>query len=234
MTQLRDRNVLVTGAASGIGLLLAQRMAERGARTILWDVDAVALESARARVAAAGGAVAAYVCDLSDRESIASTAARVVARHGRVDVLVNNAGIVSGKRLLDLSDAEIERTFAVNTLAPFRTVRAFLPGMLAAGDGHVVTIASAAGIAAAPRLADYSASKAAVTVRRGKAWVMGGLLPSDAESSEARNQARNLLDLRNLVFDGLGNAVVARRSDPGLTPQTAWRQLQGSAVPGMA
>ncbi|HQY28089.1 MAG TPA: SDR family oxidoreductase [Burkholderiaceae bacterium] len=162
MTQLSERNVLVTGAASGIGLLLAERFAARGARTILWDVDAVALEAALARVAAAGGGpAAAYVCDLSDRQSIESTAARVVARHGRVDVLVNNAGIVNGKRLLELSDAEIERTFAVNTLALFRTVRAFLPGMLAAGEGHVVTIASAAGIAAAPRLADYSASKAA-------------------------------------------------------------------------
>ncbi|HLS54926.1 MAG TPA: SDR family oxidoreductase [Zeimonas sp.] len=161
MTDFRDRNVLVTGAASGIGLLMAERIATRGGRLILWDVDAAALETARARVAALGDVLSAHACDLGDRASIEAAAARVVAEHGRVDVLINNAGIVSGKRLLEQSDEAIVETFSVNTLALFRTVRAFLPGMLDARSGHIVTIASASGIAAAPRLTAYSASKAA-------------------------------------------------------------------------
>ena len=102
-----------------------------------------------------------YACNLAERASIEAAAARTLQEHGAVDILINNAGIVDGKRLLEATDAEIERTFAVNTLALFRTVRAFLPGMLAQGAGHIVTIASASGIAAVPRLADYSASKAA-------------------------------------------------------------------------
>jgi all-trans-retinol dehydrogenase (NAD+) len=161
MTDLRDRNVLITGAAQGIGLLVAERIARRGARLILWDLDAVALEAARTRVAAAGGSVVVHALDLADRAALDEAAARTLAECGTVDVLVNNAGIVSGRRLLEQDDAALERTFAVNTLALFRTVRAFLPGMLEAGRGHVVTIASASGIAAVPRLTDYSASKAA-------------------------------------------------------------------------
>jgi all-trans-retinol dehydrogenase (NAD+) len=161
MTDFRDRKVLVTGAGNGIGLLMAERIAMRGGRLILWDVDAIALEKARARVASLGDVLDVHACDLSDRESIEAAAARVIAGHGGVDVLINNAGIVSGKRLLEDSDEAIVKTFSVNTLALFRTVRAFLPGMMDAGSGHIVTIASASGIAAAPRLTVYSASKAA-------------------------------------------------------------------------
>jgi all-trans-retinol dehydrogenase (NAD+) len=79
-----------------------------------------------------------------------------------VDVLVNNAGVVVGKPILDLTPEEIERTFRINALAHFWTIKAFLPGMIAADSGHIVTMASAAGICAVPRLADYSASKAAL------------------------------------------------------------------------
>lgn len=161
MTDLAGRNALITGAASGIGRLMARRVARLGGRVILWDVNAAMLESLVADIAAAGGEAVAYACDLADREAIRETAARVLSERGTVSVLINNAGIVTGKPLLEESDAEIERTFAVNTLAHFRTVRAFLPGMLAQGAGHIVTIASASGIAAVPRLADYSASKAA-------------------------------------------------------------------------
>jgi all-trans-retinol dehydrogenase (NAD+) len=161
MTTIRDSKVLITGAASGIGRLLALRIAKKGGRLILWDVDAAHLAGVADEIAAAGGQASAYACNLAEREAIADAAARTLADHGAVDVLINNAGIVDGKRLLEATDAEIERTFAVNTLAPFRTVRAFLPGMLAQGAGHLVTIASASGIAAVPRLADYSASKAA-------------------------------------------------------------------------
>ena len=161
MTVLRGRKVLITGAAHGIGLLMAERIAARGGHLILWDVDPAALEAACARIAAAGGSAVAYHCDLAERTSIEGAAARVLGQQGRVDVLINNAGVVTGRRLLETDDAAIERTFAVTTLALFRTVRAFLPGMLEAGDGHLVTIASASGIAAVPRLTDYSASKAA-------------------------------------------------------------------------
>jgi all-trans-retinol dehydrogenase (NAD+) len=162
MTELVGKNVLITGAASGIGRLMAIRIAARGARLILWDLSTQRLDGLRAELAAQGAAVQIYGCDLAQREAIQATAALVLQDCGPVDVLINNAGIVNGKSLLDSSDDEIERTLRVNTLAPISTTRAFLPGMLARGAGHVVNIASAAGLAGVPRLADYSASKFAV------------------------------------------------------------------------
>lgn len=162
MTELLGKKVLITGAANGIGRLMATRIAARGAQLILWDVNAPGLDTLRAELLAQGVTVQTYACDLAQRDAINTTVARVLQACGGVDVLINNAGIVNGKSLLDSSDDEIERTFRINTLALFSTTRAFLPGMLARGSGHVVNISSAAGLAGVPRLADYSASKFAV------------------------------------------------------------------------
>jgi all-trans-retinol dehydrogenase (NAD+) len=159
MTDFREKNVLITGAASGIGRLLAEKSAAAGARVILWDIDSEALADAAAEIKGQGHSVALYRCDVSDREEIQATAARVLADCGPVSILVNNAGVVTGKPLLEASDEQIERTLRINALAHFWTVRAFLPAMLEQGSGHVVTVASAAGLVAAPRLSDYCASK---------------------------------------------------------------------------
>ena len=153
------RTVLITGAASGIGRLVAQRVASAGARLILWDVDANGLERTRAELAATGRSVTAYSCNLRDRAAIAATAATTLRDAGPVDILVNNAGVVSGKTLLEAGDDDILRTFDVNTLALFWTTRAFLPAMMQRGSGHIVTIASAAGVVGTSRLVDYCASK---------------------------------------------------------------------------
>lgn len=152
---------MITGAASGLGRLMALRLAEEGADLILWDVDRAGLEAVREEVAGRGGRVAVYACDLTDRAAIQATARRVLDEHGPVHTLINNAGIVSGKPLLDIPDEAIDRTFAVNTLALFWMTRAFLPGMIEQGGGHVVTIASAGGLVGTARMTDYCASKAA-------------------------------------------------------------------------
>lgn len=159
MTDLARKNVLITGAASGIGRLMAEKIASLGARVILWDVSQQGLNELSAELQGRRYTVAAYHCDLADRSAIYATAARVLEEHGPVDVLVNNAGIVSGKPLLEASDEEILHTFSVNTLALFWTTRAFLPAMLKRGSGHIVNIASAAGLVGVPRLTDYTASK---------------------------------------------------------------------------
>lgn len=160
MTTFADKNVLITGSASGIGRLMAQKIAARGANVILWDLNLAGLEELSDQLQQWGYRVATYhQCDLSDREEIADTAQRVLAEHGVVDILINNAGIVSGKPLLELSDEAIERTFDVNALSLFWTTRAFLPGMIAKRSGHIVTIASAGGLIGVPKMTDYSASK---------------------------------------------------------------------------
>ena len=160
MTAIHNKHVLVTGGASGIGRLLVLGCARLGATVTIWDLDAAGAENVALEAAELGAAGArAFVCDVSDREQVYARADEVRAAAGDVDVLVNNAGIVSGRPLLELPDERIEKTFGVNTLALFWTAKAFLPRMKARGSGHIVTVASAAGLIGTARETDYAASK---------------------------------------------------------------------------
>lgn len=159
MTSFANKKVLITGAASGIGRMLAEAAAKRGARPILVDLNEQALKSTEAWLRDAGHECAVFTCDLSQREQIDDLGAAVIAAEGHVDILINNAGIVNGKTLLETTAEDIERTFAVNTLALFHMTRAFLPSMQARQAGHIVTVASAGGIAGTARLVDYCSSK---------------------------------------------------------------------------
>lgn len=159
MTELANKTVLITGAASGLGRMLAEKAARRGARLVLWDVNRDGLETLRAGLTDAGHQAFTYRVDLADGDAIRTAAKRVAQESGPVDVLVNNAGIVSGKPLLEISEEEIRRSFAINTLALFWTTRAFLPAMIERGSGHIVTMASAGGLVGTARLTDYCASK---------------------------------------------------------------------------
>jgi all-trans-retinol dehydrogenase (NAD+) len=161
LTALRASVVLITGAAGGIGRLLALGAAARGATLVLWDRDPAGLERLRAELAAAGrpGPVLCHTLDLADRTAIAAGAQRAIEQLGRIDVLVNNAGVVTGKHLTEASDEDVLLSFAVNALAPIWTTRAFLPRMIDSGRGHVVTISSLAGFVGTSKLVDYCASK---------------------------------------------------------------------------
>lgn len=159
MKDIRGWVALVTGGASGIGKLVAFGLAERGAVVVAWDLDADALGVLEAEAAARSLSVAGMRCDVSRRDAVYAAAKDLEARFGPVDILVDNAGVVSGKPFLETDDERIERTMAVNTMALFWTAKAFLPSMIERNRGHLVTIASAAGIIGVTGLADYSASK---------------------------------------------------------------------------
>ncbi|HAA02038.1 MAG TPA: short-chain dehydrogenase [Syntrophobacteraceae bacterium] len=159
MSEIAGRNLLVTGAASGIGRLLALKAAIAGATVVLWDIDAMGLEKLLTEIQTNGGKAFSYRCDVSTRQEVYRIAEQVRADVGMVDILINNAGVVSGKPLLECTDEQIQRTMDVNITAHFWTVRAFLPGMIQANRGHIVTIASAGGIVGASRMVDYCASK---------------------------------------------------------------------------
>lgn len=152
----------VTGGASGIGKLVAQRLAKLGASVVLIDKDREALDQAVHDVRAAAAAeVFMVVCDLADREATYAAMRHAQDLAGPCTMLINNAGIVTGKRFLDGSDQLQELTMAVNATAHFWTVKSTLPAMLEADHGHIVTIASSAGMLGVAGLADYCASKAA-------------------------------------------------------------------------
>jgi all-trans-retinol dehydrogenase (NAD+) len=160
MTEIAGTHVLVTGGASGIGRLVAQRMAALGGRVSVWDIRPEALDAVVAELEKAGPEPArGFVCDVSRRAEVYRVAGETVAAGGPVDVLVNNAGVVSGRPLLELPDEKIEATFAINALSLFWTTKAFLPAMVERGRGHLVTIASASALIGVAKLSDYAASK---------------------------------------------------------------------------
>jgi all-trans-retinol dehydrogenase (NAD+) len=160
MSEIAGRNVLITGAASGIGRRMAREIAALGGRMVLWDIDSDRLEKVLAELKEDGGYTAhGFRCDVSRRQEVYRRAEESRSAVGPIDILINNAGVVSGRSLLELPDEKIEATFAVNTLALFWTTKAFLPEMVERGSGHIVTIASASGLMGVAKLSDYSASK---------------------------------------------------------------------------
>jgi all-trans-retinol dehydrogenase (NAD+) len=150
--RLSGRTLLVTGGGSGLGRRLALLAAERGATVVVWDLDAGAAQETVDRI---GSGASCRQVDVTDSAAVSEAAAAT----GPVDVLVNCAGVVTGKPLLEASEAGIRRTFEVNALAPYWTTRAFLPGMIGRRSGMVVTVASAAGLVGVARQTDYAASK---------------------------------------------------------------------------
>ncbi|XP_026321213.1 estradiol 17-beta-dehydrogenase 11-like [Hyposmocoma kahamanoa] len=158
---LKGGVALVTGGGGGLGSLIALRLARLGCEIVLWDINKQGLDDAVKLVKGIGGQCHGYVVDLTNREDIYRVAKKVNEEVGRVTILVNNAGVVSGQYLLDTPDHLIQRTFDVNVLSHFWTVKAFLPSMIDHNDGHIVTIASLAGQVGVAKLVDYCASKSA-------------------------------------------------------------------------
>jgi all-trans-retinol dehydrogenase (NAD+) len=159
MKSVKDKIVLITGGTNGIGRIMALDFAERGAKVVVWGRNPEALKEMEEAGRSKGRFIKALGCDVSDRAAVYRAADQVKKEVGPVDILINNAGVVSGATILDTPDEKITSTIAVNTLALFWTTKAFLPDMLARNEGHLVTIASAAGILGVTGLADYSASK---------------------------------------------------------------------------
>lgn len=158
MRTLRDRIVVVTGAAGGVGRALSRRFAAAGARLVLVDCDAAGLrESARAL----GGAVlAAHAVDVAEDGAAGALRDAVLAGPGTAHVLVNNAGLTVHGAFADLTAADIDRVLDVDLRAPLRLTRAFLPLLRAGDEGHVVFVASMAGLQPFPFQSVYSAAKA--------------------------------------------------------------------------
>ena len=161
MEELRDRVAVVTGAASGIGLAVAQAFAAEGMRVVLADLD----EPGAQREADALGAEVALAVgvDVRDPASVEALAAAALDRFGAVHVVVNNAGIVTGGRAWEQSLDDWHRVLDVNLWGVVHGIRTFVPLLLANGSpGHVVNPASMAAVTAIPGIAPYTASKHAV------------------------------------------------------------------------
>ncbi|MCB1156605.1 MAG: SDR family oxidoreductase [Leptospiraceae bacterium] len=162
MKDLQNKIVLITGGGEGLGKLMALHFAREGSRVVIWDINREAAEQVVDQIKLSGGHGFALECNVTNREEVYKLAGMVKKEIGKVDVLVNNAGIVNHKTFLESSDEEILNTMNVNAISHFWTTRAFLPEMIEENSGHIVTIASSAGWIGVAGLADYCASKFAI------------------------------------------------------------------------
>lgn len=161
---LHGRTVLVTGASAGIGRAAALKASRRGATVLLVARRADELEQVRDEISAAGGTAVAHSCDLTDGEAVDTLVKTVLAEHGAVDMLVNNAGrsIRRSVRLSTERFHDYERTMAINYFAPVRLILGLLPSMTQRGFGHIVNVTTQGLQTDTPRFSAYLASKAAL------------------------------------------------------------------------
>ena len=182
--------VVVTGGCSGIGLATGTRLAADGFTVAVLDISPAESQP---------GAAFMRGCDVTDEKDVEAAIAAVLDRFGRIDVLVNNAGITGSQqaaRCHETPVAEWDRVHAVNVRGPFLCSRAVLPSMLARGSGHIITIASVAGFIAFPGRCAYTASKGAA-----------------------------LMLTRSIAVDYAAAGIRANAVCPGMvyTPMTSWR-----------
>ncbi|KAL2124629.1 hypothetical protein VTJ04DRAFT_994 [Mycothermus thermophilus] len=145
--------VLITGGAGGIGGEMVKLFAEKGVKVVVLDIQPLSFP--------AGPNVHYFKCDITSPKTLAQVAREVRLAVGEPTVLINNAGVVVGKSILDASERDVRFTFDVNTFAHFWTVKEFLPSMVEKNHGMVVTVASMAAWVTVPNMVDYAASKAA-------------------------------------------------------------------------
>lgn len=172
--ELAGRIILVTGAGSGLGAAICRRLAAAGARVIGGDVRADAVEALQGELGLEGLELDATLLDVASEASAEEVVAATVERYGRLDVVVNNAGIDRTEPITDFAVAEFDRILAVNLRGPFVLGRLALRHMLPRGEGHIVNVVSTAAKRAWPNASGYHASK----------WGLLGL--SHAMHAEAR------------------------------------------------
>ena len=162
MTKITGKRVLITGGALGIGKLMAASCLQKGASDlIIWDVNKEALDTTTREFRAQNYKVSPYLVDVSSVDQILASAEKVL-QDGPVDLLINNAAIVTGKPFhLQNTDA-ITKTIQLNVEGVMQVTRAFLPDMIAQKQGHIVNIASASGMMSNPNMSVYAGSKWAV------------------------------------------------------------------------
>ena len=165
---LKNKLVLITGGAKGIGLATAQRILNEGGKVILWDFNEDDLNKTVNNFKEQGFDVFSQICNVTNKEQVYSNANIIKEKFGSLDILINNAGTVYTGYMLDRSDEELENLINVNFTSMIYTIRAFMPGMLEKNSGHIINISSASSMTGAPKLAVYAATK----------WAVAGLTES--------------------------------------------------------
>ena len=160
---LREKVVLITGGSRGLGLVLARHICAQGGNVALIARDAEELARAKSDLATRRNTVMTIQCDLLDSEQIQAAVRRVIDRFGKIDILINNAGIIEVGPLEHLMREDFERAMRLHFWAPFELISQIVPEMRIWGGGRIVNVSSIGGKVAVPHMASYSASKFALT-----------------------------------------------------------------------
>lgn len=162
MKSFSDKVAAITGAGSGIGRELAYALARAGAHLALSDINEASLEDTAAKARQIGARVTTSVLDVAARKAVHNWADRVVADHGRVNLIINNAGVALASTLEGVSYEDFEWIMNINFWGVVHGTKAFLPHLRAAGEGHVVNVSSVFGLLAVPGSGTYNVTKFAV------------------------------------------------------------------------
>ena len=162
MSQISGKSIIITGASSGIGEATAKMLAERGAKLMLAARRADKLDKLVAEIEAAGGTAAYQVVDVTKQSQVQALADETLKQYGKIDVMVNNAGIMPLSRLDQLLVEEWDRTIDINIKGVLYGIAAVLPAMQKAQSGHIINISSVAGHVVFPNAAVYCGTKYAV------------------------------------------------------------------------
>ena len=164
MTQrVKDKSIIVTGAGGGIGEGIARRLADQGAQVLVNDINVSQGERVVASITEAGGRASFFAADVTRSADVAALVAAAVARHGRLDVMVNNAGWTHRNRpALEVSEEEFDKCYAVNVKSIYLATVHATPVFRTQGGGSFINIASTAGVRPRPGLTWYNGSKGAV------------------------------------------------------------------------
>ncbi|KAH6236649.1 hypothetical protein HBI42_100830 [Parastagonospora nodorum] len=217
--------VVVTGGSDGIGKVVVHLLAERGIKVAVLDIQELTYE--------APPSVRFFHCDLSSPDSIASACSQIRSTLGNPTVLINNAGVVRGKTILESTEKDINLTFKVNAFAHYYLAQQFLPDMVSKNHGLICTVASLAGFVTAPSMVDYAASKAsAIAFHEGRA----SELVTHYKAPKVRTVLMCQGYTRTALFEGFDSkflypetvaeeivkAVLGGKSKHMTLPETAW------------
>jgi 3-oxoacyl-[acyl-carrier protein] reductase len=222
--RLLEKVCIVTGAAQGIGLAVAQRFATEGAIVVLCDVDGEKVESAADQLRRAGAIALGLAVDVARRPSVDAMVAAVLERFNGIDVLVNNAGITRDARLVSMTESQWDTVIDVNLKGVFNCTQAVVQAMLGRGTGAIVNVSSVSGVYGNFGQGNYAASKAALlgltkTWARelgSKGWRVNAVVPGsigtpmlDAVPPQVRAQIEQSSWLKRIGRpDELANAIL--------------------------